>query len=68
MPSKKSRGGRQMESFLHIRVPEELNLALEEAKWNLRKSVSELVRDAVSEYLDNHLTGEAKRKVRNILK
>ncbi|WP_457642200.1 ribbon-helix-helix protein, CopG family [Persephonella sp.] len=38
---------------VNFRFPEELDKALEEAKWELRKSKSEIVKDAVKEYLKN---------------
>ena len=64
-PNKKS--DKNLEKILNIRVSTELAEALEETKWTLRKSMSELVRDAVEQYLDRNLEGEIKKKVDEIL-
>lgn len=66
MPAKK-KGDKNLEKILNIRVSAELAEALEETKWTLRKSMSELVRDAVEEYLDRNLKGDIKVKVNEIL-
>lgn len=65
--SKKDLESRPLEKILNIRVSSELAEALEETKWSLRKSMSELVRDAVLEYLSNNLSGDVKKKVNKIL-
>ena len=65
--SKKDLESRPLEKILNIRVSSELAEALEETKWSLRKSMSELVRDAVLEYLSNNLSGDVKKKVDKIL-
>jgi len=64
-PKKKSE--KNLERILNIRVSAELAEALEETKWTLRKSMSELVRDAVEEYLDRNLKGDIRKKVNEIL-
>ena len=66
MPPKK-KGDKNLEKILNIRVSAELAEALEETKWTLRKSMSELVRDAVEQYLDRNLKGDVKEKVKRIL-
>ena len=64
-PKKKSE--KNLEKILNIRVSAQLAEALEETKWTLRKSMSELVRDAVEQYLDRNLKGDIKEKVDEIL-
>jgi Arc/MetJ-type ribon-helix-helix transcriptional regulator len=41
---------------------------LEEAKWDLRKSYSEIIREAVTKYLEKNLSKDAQRKVKGLLK
>ena len=41
---------------------------LNEAKWNLRKSQSEIVREAVTEYAERHLSADAKKRIQELLK
>ena len=65
--SPKKKSDKNLEKILNIRVSAELAEALEETKWTLRKSMSELVRDAVVEYLDRNLKGDIKKKVNEIL-
>ena len=65
--SPKRKKDKNLERILNIRVSSELAEALEETKWTLRKSMSELVRDAVLEYLDRNLKGDIKKKVDEIL-
>ena len=65
--SPKKKGDKNLEKILNIRVSAELAEALEETKWTLRKSMSELVRDAVEQYLDRNLKGDIKEKVDEIL-
>ena len=65
--SQKKKGDKNLEKILNIRVSAELAEALEETKWTLRKSMSELVRDAVEQYLDRNLKGDIKEKVDEIL-
>ena len=66
MASRKN-SDKNLEKILNIRVSAELAEALEETKWTLRKSMSELVRDAVEAYLKNNLKGDIKKKVDKIL-
>ena len=66
--SPRQKKDKNLEKILNIRVSSELAEALEETKWTLRKSMSELVRDAVEEYLDRNLKGEIKKKVNEILR
>ena len=65
--STKKQNDKNLEKILNIRVSAELAEALEETKWTLRKSMSELVRDAVEEYLKNNLKGDIKKRVEKIL-
>ncbi len=39
--------------LVNFRFPENLDKAIEEAKWQLRKSKSEIVKEAIKEYLKN---------------
>ena len=41
------------EKVITFRVDDKLSEALEEAKWELRKSKSEIVKEAIKEYLKN---------------
>ncbi len=41
------------EKVMTFRVDNKLSEALEEAKWQLRKSKSEIVKEAIKEYLKN---------------
>ena len=63
----KKDGNKNLEKILNIRVSAELAEALEETKWTVRKSMSELVRDAVEEYLERNLKGDIKKKINKIL-
>jgi len=65
--SSKKHSEKNLEKILNIRVSAELAEALEETKWSLRKSVSEVVREAVELYLDNNLQGDIKLRVNQIL-
>ena len=65
--SPRQKKDKNLEKILNIRVSNELAEALEETKWTLRKSMSELVRDAVEEYLERNLKGDIKKKVNEIL-
>lgn len=67
MSPKKPIGDKALEKVINIRVSDELAKALEEAKWTLRKSISELVRDAVSEYFKRNIEGELKIKIDKLL-
>jgi Arc/MetJ-type ribon-helix-helix transcriptional regulator len=66
--TRKLKGERKpMEKLFNLRMPKEFIEALDEAKWTLRKSMSELVREAIIEYLERHLPEESLEKVRQIL-
>jgi len=65
--SSKKHSEKNLEKILNIRVSAELAEALEETKWSLRKSVSEVVREAVELYLNNNLHGDIKVRVNQIL-
>ncbi len=41
------------DKVITFRVDKDLSQALEEAKWELRKSKSEIVKEAIKEYLKN---------------
>ena len=56
-----------MERMLNLRVSNEFMEALEEAKWTLRKNMTDIVREAVVEYLERHLPKESLQKVRKML-
>ncbi len=57
-----------MEKILTIKASKEFMGILEEAKWDLRKSYSEIIREAVTEYLEKNLSKDAQRKVKELLK
>ena len=57
-----------MERMFNMRVSNDFMTALEEAKWTLRKNITDIAREAILEYLERHLPEEAKKKVREILK
>ena len=40
--------------IVSFRIPSSLRQALDEAQWTLRKRKSEIVREAITEYLKNH--------------
>ncbi|NIP29284.1 MAG: ribbon-helix-helix protein, CopG family [Candidatus Dadabacteria bacterium] len=67
MSSKNLKGGKSLDKVINIRVSEELAEALDEAKWTLRKSISEIVRDAVNEYFNKNIEGELKVKIKKII-
>ena len=67
MSPKKPIGDKALEKVINIRVTEELAEALDEAKWTLRKSVSELVREAVSEYFENNIKGDLRNRINKIM-
>lgn len=56
-----------MDKVFNLRMPKEFVEALEEAKWTLRKSMAELVREAIVEYFERHLPEDALKKVKKIL-
>lgn len=56
-----------MGKLLKLRVSNEFVEALDEAKWTLRKSMAEVIREAVVEYLERHLPKEALEKIRKTL-
>lgn len=53
--------------MLSIRVPAISSELLEETKWVLRKSRTEIVREAVIDYVERHLPKEALEKIRKKL-
>ena len=57
-----SRGEIVMNTSLNIRIQSDLLTALRKAKWKLEMDTSEIVRNAVIEYLDNHLPERDKKK------
>lgn len=57
-----SRGERVMNTSLNIRIQPDLLTALRKAKWKLEMDTSEIVRNAVIEYLDKHLSETNKKK------
>ena len=44
----------ELKKLIALRVPEELDKALEEAQWTLRMRKTELIREAIKEYLKCH--------------
>ena len=56
-----------MDKLLNLRVSNEFMEVLEEAKWNLRKPMTEIVREAVIEYLYKHLSKEHFEKVNKMM-
>ena len=44
----------ELTKLIALRVSESMNNALDEAQWVLRKRKSEIVREAISEYLKRH--------------
>ncbi len=57
-----SRGEVVMNTNLNIRIQSDLLTALRKAKWKLEMDTSEIVRNAVIEYIDKHLPIEDKKK------
>ena len=51
-----------MNTNLNIRIQSDLLTALRKAKWKLEMDTSEIVRNAVIEYLENHLPESDKKK------
>ncbi|HEX3034725.1 MAG TPA: hypothetical protein VHT73_06255, partial [Thermodesulfobacteriota bacterium] len=67
MTPRKPKGDKTMERLINLRMSNELMQALEETKWTLRKSVAEIIRESVIEYMDKHLPKDAKEKVQKLL-
>jgi uncharacterized protein (DUF2267 family) len=67
MSPRKPKGDKPMGKLLNLRVSNEFMEALDEAKWTLRKSMAEVIRESVVEYLERHLPKEALEKVRKKL-
>jgi metal-responsive CopG/Arc/MetJ family transcriptional regulator len=44
----------KLKKLIALRIPEELEKALEEAQWVLRVKKTELIRKAIREYLQRH--------------
>ena len=57
-----SRGDVVMNTNLNIRIQSDLLTALRKAKWKLEMDTSEIVRNAVIEYLYKQLPEEEKKK------
>lgn len=57
-----------MAKILTVKASKEFMGILEEAKWDLRKSYSDIIREAVTEYLEKNLSKDAQRKVKELLK
>jgi len=57
-----SRGEVVMNTNLNIRIQSDLLTALKKAKWKLEMDTSEIVRNAVIEYLEKHLPSKEKNK------
>jgi len=68
MAGRKPKGDKPMEKLLNFKVSDELMEALEETKWTLRKSIAEVLREAVVEYMERNLPDETLIKVKEILK
>lgn len=67
-PGRPAREETRMKKILTIKASKEFMGILEEAKWDLRKSYSEIIREAVTEYLEKNLSKDAQRKVKRLLK
>lgn len=67
-PDRPSKGGIRMAKILTVKASKEFMGILEEAKWDLRKSYSDIIREAVTEYLEKNLSKDAQRKVKELLK
>lgn len=65
--TKKKGKGRKMDKMINLWVPEELDEALKEAKWILRKDVSQILREASIEYLGKYLPDKEKDKFSKVL-
>ena len=48
--------------LMGVRLPVDELERLREAKWELRKSVNSIVREAINEYLDKHLKKKKGKK------
>jgi len=44
----------KLKKLIALRVPEEMDKALEEAQWSLRMRKTEVIREAIKEYLRRH--------------
>jgi predicted DNA-binding protein len=67
MAPRKSKGDKPMEKVFNMRVSPEFYEALEEAKWTLRKNITDIAREAIIEYMERHLPKESLEKARKIL-
>jgi len=67
MTPRKPKGDKPMERMLNMRVSNEFMKALEEAKWTLRKNMTDIIREAVLEYMERHLPKEVLEKVKKML-
>jgi hypothetical protein len=65
--TEKPRGSKKMHRTLGVRVSEPFFQALNKTQWLKEKKVSDIVREAILEYWDNHLNEKEKKVIRDIL-
>jgi hypothetical protein len=58
----------RMEKILTVKASKEFMGILEEAKWDLRKSYSDMIRESLVGYLEKNLSKDALKKVKELLK
>jgi len=44
----------KLEKLIALRISKDMDSALEEAQWKLRKRKTDIIREAITEYLKNH--------------
>ena len=64
---RKPKGDKPLEKVFNMRVSPEFYEALEETKWTLRKTITDVAREAILEYMERHLPKESLDKIKKIL-
>ena len=52
-----------MEKAIYVKAPKEFVDMLNQSQWHLQKRPSQIVREAVMEYLEKHLPKEVKEEI-----
>jgi hypothetical protein len=63
----KPKGEKPIERTVGVRVSDQFYKALNKSKWLLEKEASQIVREAIMEYWENHLDGNDLETIMGIL-
>lgn len=68
MSPTKPKGDKPMEKVVSFYLDDELSENLEMAKFYLRKSKGEIIREALERYLENQFPEDVREKIKNLIK